>query len=65
MIDVMALRQLYERREVQEIRWINGEDNPADAMMKVNLNKSLECFLDGNEISVRLEGWVQRQEEKI
>ncbi|KAF7572902.1 hypothetical protein PtrM4_078070 [Pyrenophora tritici-repentis] len=28
MIDIMALRQSYERREITEIRWINGEDNP-------------------------------------
>jgi hypothetical protein len=24
MIDIMALRQSYERRELMEIRWING-----------------------------------------
>lgn len=38
MIDIMALRQSYERREIAEIRWINGKDNPADAMTKVSLN---------------------------
>lgn len=32
MIDVMAIRESYERRELSEIRWINGNDNPADAM---------------------------------
>ncbi|XP_044722189.1 polyprotein [Hirsutella rhossiliensis] len=32
MIDIMALRQSYEQREMAEIRWINGDDNPADAM---------------------------------
>jgi hypothetical protein len=34
MIDIMGLRQSYERREISEIRWINGDDNPADAMTK-------------------------------
>ncbi|KAM4067897.1 polyprotein [Hirsutella rhossiliensis] len=34
MIDIMALRQSYEQREMAEIRWINGDDNPADAMTK-------------------------------
>ena len=34
MINIVALRQSYERREITEIRWINGEDNPADAFTK-------------------------------
>lgn len=34
MVDVMCLRQLYERREVTEITWIDGDSNPADAMTK-------------------------------
>jgi hypothetical protein len=60
MIDIMALRQSYERREIAEIRWINGKDNPADAMTKSTPNKALERFLDSNQLNVRIEGWVQR-----
>jgi hypothetical protein len=56
MIDIMALRQSYERRELAEVRWINGQDNPADAMTKATPNKMLQGFLDNNEITVRLEG---------
>ena len=41
MIDIMALRQSYERRELTEVRWINGQDNPADIMTKATLNKIL------------------------
>ena len=29
MIDVMSLRQSYERREVNEIKWIHDHNNPA------------------------------------
>lgn len=36
MIDIMALRQSYERRELHEIRWINNNDNSADAMTKAS-----------------------------
>jgi hypothetical protein len=60
MIDIMALRQSYERREITEIRWINGEDNPADAFTKTSPNRALERFIDKNELTVRVEGWVQR-----
>jgi hypothetical protein len=62
MIDIMAIRQSYERRELQEIRWINGQDNPADAMTKSNPNRALEKFLDTNHLQVRIEGWVKRGE---
>ncbi|KAF7567022.1 DUF1421 multi-domain protein [Pyrenophora tritici-repentis] len=60
MIDIMALRQSYERREITEIRWINGEDNPADAFTKASPNRALERFIDGNKLTVRVDGWVQR-----
>jgi hypothetical protein len=62
MIDIMALRQSYERRELMEIRWINGQDNPADAMTKPNPNKALEKFITTNCLQVRVEGWVKRGE---
>ena len=61
MIDIMALRQSYERRELFEIQWINGQDNPADAMTKANPNKVLETFITTNTLSVRVEGWVKRE----
>ena len=56
MIDIMALRQSYERREITEIRWINGEDNPADAFTKASSNRALERFIDNNGFIVRVEG---------
>ena len=60
MIDIMALRQSYERREVAEIRWINGEDNPADAFTKGAPNHALEQWVNNNKITVRVQGFVQR-----
>jgi hypothetical protein len=63
MIDLMALRQSYERREISEIRWINGKDNPADAMTKGTANESLEHLVSTNQLTVRLEAWVDRKLE--
>ena len=60
MIDIMGLRQSYEIREINEIRWIHGEDNPADAMTKATPNKALERLVSTNTTTVRVEGWVQR-----
>ena len=60
MIDIMALRQSYERREITEIRWIDGTDNPADAMTKATPNRALERLIDTNSLTIRMEGYVER-----
>ncbi|KAM4067583.1 DUF1421 multi-domain protein [Hirsutella rhossiliensis] len=57
MIDIMALRQSYEKREITDIRWINGADNPADAMTKASPNRALERFIDTNSLTIRVEGY--------
>jgi hypothetical protein len=61
MIDIMSLRQSYERRELFEIRWIHGEDNPADAMTKASSNNALRAFIDENRITMRVQGQVNRE----
>lgn len=64
MIDIMALRQSYERREILEIRWINGDDNLADTFTKAAPNKGLEQFVGSGRVNVRMEGWVTRKEQR-
>jgi len=64
MIDLMALRQSYEERELDEVRWIAGGDNPADAMTKGSPNPALEKLVSTNQLIVRVEGWVNRSEKK-
>ncbi|KDN61365.1 putative conserved hypothetical protein [Colletotrichum sublineola] len=56
MIDIMALRQSYERRELFEVQWVNGEDNPADAFTKSAPNKALEKIISTNNATIRMEG---------
>lgn len=34
LIDLSMLREIYERREIADIFWIRGEDNPADGLTK-------------------------------
>jgi hypothetical protein len=65
MVDIMALRQSYEHREITELRWISGDDNPADAFTNALPNRALERFIDSNELTVRVEGWVQRPTELL
>jgi hypothetical protein len=54
MIDVMALRQSNEKREITEIRWIDGKSNPADAITKGTPNRALQQFVDDNQLRVKM-----------
>ncbi|EED12075.1 hypothetical protein TSTA_001460 [Talaromyces stipitatus ATCC 10500] len=60
MINIMALRQSYEKHEIHEIRWIHGDDNPADAFTKSSPNKALRDLVDSNKLIVCVEGFVER-----
>ena len=46
--------------ELVEIRWINGSDNPTDAVTKADPNKALNILIDTINLTVRVEGWVKR-----
>ena len=56
MIDIMALKQSYEGREIDDIRWICSKDNSADTMTKTSPNSSLEGLISTNKGTFRLEG---------
>jgi hypothetical protein len=60
MINIIAIRQSYKQRELQEVRWINGDDNPVDTIIKTKPNLSLETFINTNKLDIRVEGWVKR-----
>ena len=62
MIDILCLRQSYERREITEILWIKGDKNPADAMTKDKGCDALQRLVDTNRLELDLEGWVERQD---
>lgn len=56
MIDIMALREAYENRDTEEVRWIDGESNPADAMTKAKPNGALKRLIDRNKLTLRMQG---------
>jgi hypothetical protein len=61
MIDVMCLRQAYERREIAEVKWIKGESNPADSMTKLKPTNALKRLIDTNTMQLDVEEWVERE----
>ena len=62
MVDVMCLRQAYERRQVTEVKWINGETNPADAMTKGKPCTALTQLIDMNWIELQAVEWVEQMD---
>jgi hypothetical protein len=52
IIDIMCLRQAYERREIAEVKWIKGESNLANAITKSNSKSSnaLKRLIDTNTL---------------
>jgi hypothetical protein len=54
MIDLMCLRQFYERREIAEIRSIDEDSNLADAMTKFKLCNVLISLIDTNSLNLKI-----------
>ena len=54
MVDLMCLRQSYERKLIQDVIWIDGESNPADAMTKSKAYPSLRELIDSNKIDLKI-----------
>jgi hypothetical protein len=56
IIDIIAIRQAYEKKELFEIHYINKQDNPIDTITKLLLNKVLKKFINTNELTIRIQG---------
>jgi hypothetical protein len=52
MIDVMCLWQAYERRLITDVKWIDGEVNPVDAMTKSKACLALQQLIDTNQVDL-------------
>jgi hypothetical protein len=59
MIDVMCLRQAYERQEIAEVKWIDGNSNPADSMTKSKSSGALKKLTDTNKVNLVVQEWVE------
>ena len=42
MVDFIYLRQLYEHKEIAKIKWIKGNTNPADFIIKLKVCNALK-----------------------
>ena len=60
MVDVMCMREAYERREITEVKWVDGNSNPADSMTKSKATTSLKQLIDTNQLNIKVQEWVER-----
>jgi hypothetical protein len=60
MIDVMILRQFYERREITEMKWVHEANNSVDFMTKSKSSSALRTMIDINQINLNIIEWVER-----
>jgi hypothetical protein len=60
MVNLMCLHQAYERREITEVKWINGRDNLVDAMTKAKPCQALKILIDTNKLNLKVTEWVEQ-----
>src|SRR6266700_2117587 len=59
MVDLMCLRQAYERREIIKVKWISGGNNLADAMTKAKPCQALKTLIDINKLNLKVTEWLE------
>ncbi len=64
MIDVMSLRQSYERRKITKIKWIHDVNNSIDFMIKSKAFTILKTLIDINTINMNIIEWIERSANK-
>jgi hypothetical protein len=60
MINVMTLRQCYERREIIKMKWVHEVNNSVDSMTKIKSSSTLKTMIDINRINLNITEWVER-----
>jgi hypothetical protein len=65
MMNVMILRQSYEKREIIEIKWIYEINNLVDSMTKIKSSSALKTIIDINRINLDTIEWVKRAKKTI
>jgi hypothetical protein len=60
MIDLVVVREAYDRTEIAQLAFLRTKWNPADALTKVSRNTYLETILTTGTIDHPVAQWVIR-----
>jgi hypothetical protein len=55
IIDVISMREAYERREIAQVKWIASKSNLADSITKTKLTNALKTLIDTNKIELSVQ----------
>ena len=56
----MCMREAYKRREITQVKWIDGKSNPADSITKSKPTNALKNLINTNKIDLQVQEWVKR-----
>jgi hypothetical protein len=64
MMNVIILRQFYERRKIIKIKWMHETNNTVDFMIKSKSSSALRTMIDINQINLNIIEWVEQATTK-
>ena len=56
----MCLRQLYKRKKITEVKWIDGNSNPTNSITKSKTSTALKKLINTNYIELQAIEWVKQ-----
>ena len=59
MINIIYLHQLYKRRKIAKVKWINRDSNPTDTITKSKPLLALKRLINTNRIELKTVKWVK------
>ena len=66
LIDLALLREAYEKREITNLYWIPGDQNPADDLTKLEKRRvALDKLLKTNKFNPDREVWIERDKQPV
>ena len=57
----MYLHQLYKCREIAEIKWIEGNTNLANSIIKLKAYNALKQLININKVNISVIEWVEHK----
>ena len=62
IINIMCFYQLYKRREITEVKWIDGNSNPTDLITKGKASTALKKLINTNYLELQTMEQVKRKD---
>ena len=61
IINIIYLYQLYKRREIIKVKWINSNSNPTNLITKGKVSTAFKKLINTNCLELQAMKWVKRK----